>query len=106
MGIHADRNFAQLAVASQALDKLPEIGVHGFARSHAARRKPRLRELNRGSITFLEHTYRRTVITTERNCMMKQRILATAIAASLLVAAPFAMARADNVLNSVLKGAV
>jgi hypothetical protein len=38
--------------------------------------------------------------------MMKQKILATAIAASLLVATPFAVARADNVLNNVLKGAV
>lgn len=37
---------------------------------------------------------------------MKQKILATAIAASLLAATPFAVARADNILNSVLKGAV
>jgi hypothetical protein len=42
----------------------------------------------------------------EKQCMTKQKILATALAASLLAATPFAVARADNILNSVLKGAV
>jgi hypothetical protein len=38
--------------------------------------------------------------------MMKKKLIAAAIAATMLAAAPFAMARADNLLNSVLKGAV
>jgi len=39
--------------------------------------------------------------------MMNKKILATAIAATMLASAPFALAaRGDNILNSVLKGAV
>ena len=38
--------------------------------------------------------------------MMKKKLRAAAIAATMLAAAPFAVARADNLLNSVLKGAV